>query len=36
MTLWETNLLGLGGWLPGEYRGVPAQGAGWIEKELAN
>ena len=36
MTLWKTSLLGLGGRLPGECRGVPAQEAGWIEKELAN
>ena len=35
MTLWETSLLGLGGWLPGECKGVPAFAAGWIEKELA-
>ena len=36
MTLWEMDLLGQGGWFPGGCMWGPVQGAGWIEKELAN
>ena len=35
MTLWEIDLLGQGGRLPGGCMGCPVQEAGWIEKELA-
>ena len=35
MTLWRMGLLGNGGGFPGGCTKCPAQGAGWIRKELA-